>query len=396
VDADHDTPTHSRSRGGVLFAILLVAAAGAGYWRFQQQADAPRSQTQAQPRAPAPVPVTVAIVAKQDLPVIVTGLGAVQASATVKIFPQVDGKLQDVSFIEGQRVRKGDVLARLDPRLYKAALDQARARKAQDEAQLIGAQKDLDRARALAQKDFGSRQNLDQQQAKVDQFKAALAADDAAISTAQTQLDYTTIIAPMDGRIGIRAVDPGNLVRAAESSAIATLTQTRPIAAILTLSARYLDDLRAAMASGPVEVVAYDQDNRRVLSRGKLLLIDSAIDQATATMRLKAMFDNEDDRLWPGQFINGRILVETRRDALPVATSAIQRGPQGLFVWVVDEKNIVSPRPVTTGPVSGDLTIIVSGLEAGEKVVTDGHYKLQVGAPVTYAAGAQATARGGP
>src|SRR5437868_185711 len=234
----------------------------------------------------------------------------------------------------------------------------------------------------LAQKNFGSQQNVDQLQAKVDQFKASIAADEAAMATAQTQLDYTTITAPTDGRVGIRLVDPGNLVRASEAGAIVTLMQTRPAAVLLTLPVRYLDDLRAALARGPAEVIAYDQDNRRMLSRGTLLLIDNAIDQATATARLKAMFPNDDERLWPGQFINGRILLETRSKAVAVPATAIQRGPQGLFVWVISDNNTAQARAVVTGPTSGDLTIINSGLVEGDKVVVDGQYKLQVNAPV--------------
>jgi membrane fusion protein, multidrug efflux system len=311
----------------------------------------------------------------------------------VRIYSQVDGKLQEVLFTEGQYVKKGDVLVKIDPRLFQAALDQAKAKKAQDEAQLIGAEKDLVRAKALALKNFGSQQTVDQQQAKVDQFKASIAADEAAIVTAQTQLDYTTITAPSDGRMGIRLVDPGNLVRASEAGAIATLALTRPAAVIFTLPARHLDALRDALARGPVEVTAFDQDNRQVLSRGTLLLIDNFIDQATATMRLKAMFPNDDERLWPGAFVNGRVLLETRSNVLAVPSPALQRGPQGLFVWTVTANNIAEPRPVVVGPVSGDLTIITSGLNDGERVVTDGQYKLQTNASVTVTS--EKTATGG-
>ena len=255
----------------------------------------------------ATVPVTVATATKRDLPIYLTGLGTAQASFTVAIRSQVDGKLQEVLFTEGRQVHKGDVLAKIDPRLYQAALDQAKARKAQDEALLVSAKKDLIRFKTLVDKSVQTMQSLEQQQAKVDQLVASIEADDASIETAKTQLDYTTITAPNDGRMGVRNTDPGNFLRAADSTAIATLTLTKPAAVLFTLSARALNDVRDAMARGPVEVTALSQDNVRVLGTGKLLLIDSIVDQASATMRLKAMFDNEDERLWPGDFVNARV-----------------------------------------------------------------------------------------
>ena len=327
--------------------------------------------------------MSVAVASRRDLPVYLTGLGTVQASFTVGIHSQVDGKLQEVLFTEGQHVKKGDVLAKIDPRLFQAALDQAKAKRAQDAAMLIAAEKDLTRSKTLALKNFQSQQNVDQQQAKVDQLQASIAADEAAMETAQTQLDYTTIASPNDGRIGIRLVDPGNLVRASDAGSIASVVLTRPATVLFTLPARVLDDVRDAMARGPVEVTAFDQDNRRPLSTGKLLLIDNVIDQATATMRLKAMFANDDERLWPGEFVNARLLLETRSDVLTIPTAAVQRGPQGLFIWVVTADNTAEPRPIAVGPTTDELTIVSSGLSDGERVVTDGQYKLQRNAAVT-------------
>lgn len=332
--------------------------------------------------ARATVPVTVAVATRRDLPVYLTGLGTVQASYTVGIHAQVDGKLQEVNFVEGQNVKKGDVLARIDPRLFQAALDQANAKRAQNAALLAGAEKDLVRAKTLAEKNAGSQQNVDQQQTKVDQLKASIAADDAAIATAQTQLDYTTITAPNDGRIGVRQVDPGNIVRASDIGVIATLVLVRPSAVLFTLPARVLEDVRDSMARGPVEVTAFDPDNRRVLSTGALLLIDNLINQAAATIRLKAMFANEDERLWPGDFVNARVLLEIRSNVLVVPSSTVQRGPQGLFAWVVTEKNTAEVRKIEVGPTTGNLTIITSGLADGDRVVTDGQYKLQPNSPV--------------
>ena len=308
-----------------------------------------------------------------------------RAYFTVDIHAKVDGELQEVMFAEGQHVHKGDVLARIDPRLYRAALDQAKARRAQDAATLNGGEKDLARAKGLALKSFDTQQNVDQQQAKVDQLKAAILADEAAIEAAQALFDYTTIVAPSDGRIGIRLVDPGNMIRASDSKSLATLVLTQPGTVVFSLPATALGEVRAALKRGPVEVTAFDQNNRSALATGNLLLIDNIIDQAAAAIRLKAQFSNEDDALWPGDFVNARILVETRRGALVVPSSAIQSGPQGLFAWVVGNDNTVEPRAIEVGPAIDNLTIIAGGLAEGERIVTAGHYKLRTKARVVMA-----------
>jgi multidrug efflux system membrane fusion protein len=329
------------------------------------------------------VPVSVAVASRQDVPVYLTGLGTAQALFTVAIHAQVDGKLQDVFFKEGQKVKKGDVLAKIDPRLYQAALDQAKARKAQDDAALVSAQKDLDRFQALVLKKFETQQNVDQQQAKVDQAKAAIAADQAAIETAQTNFDYTDIVAPTDGRMGVRMVDPGNIVHASDQGAIAILTQTQPSTVLFTLPAQTLDSVREAIARGTVEVTAYDRDNARLLSTGTLATIDNLIDQTTATYRLKAVFKNEDEKLWPGEFVNARLLLDVRKDVVVIPPVAVQRGPHGLFTWVVKQDGTVEPRPIKTSTTTSDHTIVEAGVNDGERVVTDGQYKLQTNAPVT-------------
>jgi multidrug efflux system membrane fusion protein len=376
-----------RRRVGRIAALIIavIVAGGAVYWYRggSEGTDAGRAA-----RAPgrAPVPVSVAVAARLNVPIYLTGLGTVQPIMSVGIHSQVDGKLQEVPFTEGQHVKKGDVLARIDPRLFKAALDQSKAKKAQDQALLGSAQKDLARFKALALKSFETQQNVDLQQGKVDQLTAALDADDAAIETAQTQLDYTTITAPSDGRIGVRLVDPGNVVRASDAGSIATLMLAQPAAVMFTLPSRVLDDVRQAMDRSPIEVTAFDQDNRLPLSAGKLLLVDNAVDQATATIRLKAIFPNADDRLWPGEFVNARLLLETRSNVIAVPASAVQRGPQGLFAWIVTADNIAVVRQIQVGPTTGDLTIISSGLNEGDRVVTDGQYKLQPNAPVTVSA----------
>jgi multidrug efflux system membrane fusion protein len=359
------------------FAVL-----GLFYWYWSQGPDPAHAGRPAR----TAVPVSVATASRQDVPVYLTGLGTVQALFTVGIHAQVDGKLKEVFFQEGQRVQKGDVLAKIDPRLYQAALDAAKAHKAQDEAALTAAVKDMARFQTLILKNVETQQNVDLQQSKVDQAKASIAADDAAIETAQTNLDYTTIVATNDGRMGVRMVDPGNIVHASDQGAIAILTQTEPITVTFTLPAQTLDDVRDAMARGAVEVAAYDRDNVRLLSTGTLSTIDNLIDPATASYRLKATFKNDDERLWPGEFVNVRLLVDTRKDVVVIPPPAVQRGPHGLFTWVVKSDNTVEPRPIQTGTTTGNSTIVSAGIDDGERVVTDGQYKLQTNAPVTITA----------
>jgi multidrug efflux system membrane fusion protein len=370
-----------RSRGAVVIAGCIAAAAIAGsvYWYLSQGPD-PSHASHAARNA---VPVTVATASRQDIPIYLIGLGTVQALFTVGIHSQVDGKLQDVFFKEGQRVKKGELLAKIDPRLYQAALDQAKAHKAQDEAQLIAAQKDLVRFQTLVARNAETQQNVDLQQAKVDQTKASIDADIAAIETAQTNLDYTNIAATTDGRMGMRMVDPGNIVHASDQAAIAILTQTEPAVVVFTLPAQTLDEVREAVKRSDVQVAAYDRDNVHLLSTGKLTTIDNQIDQATATYRLKATFANEDEKLWPGEFVNAQLLLETRKNVVVIPPAAVQRGPHGLFTWVVKKDNTVEPRPIQTGPTTGNNTIVLSGVEDGDRVVTDGQYKLDTNAPVT-------------
>ena len=374
-----------KSHRGLLIAALvaIIAAGGLGYWYWSQGPDPAQA---ARSRGRPAVPVSIATASRQDVPIYLAGLGTVQALFTVGIHAQVDGKLQEVFFKEGQRVKKGDVLAKIDPRLFQAALDQAKAKKAQDEATLVAALKDLERYKTLVLRHFETEQNVDQQQAKVDQTKALIDADRASIETAQTQLDYTDIVAPTDGRMGVRLVDPGNVVHANDQGSIAILTQTQPTAVMFTLPAHTLDDVREAMGRGAVEIAAYDRDNVKLLGSGALATIDNLIDQATATYRLKAMFSNSDDKLWPGEFVNIRLLLETRKNVVVIPPLAVQRGPHGLFTWVVKADNTVEPRPITTGTTTGDRTIVLSGINDGERVVTDGQYKLQTNAPVTITA----------
>jgi multidrug efflux system membrane fusion protein len=381
-----------RSRRAVVITVFaaLLAVAGLGYWYWSQGPDPAHAARTARPA----VPVSVVTASRQDVPIYLTGLGTVQALYTVSIHAQVDGKLQDVFFKEGQRVKKGDVLAKIDPRLYQAALDQATAHKAMDDATLIAAEKDFERFKTLVLKNAETQQNVDLQQAKVDQTKASIDADVAAIETAKTNLEYTDIVAPHNGRMGVRIVDPGNIVHASDQGGIAVLTQTQPTAVMFTLPADTLDDVRGAMAGGTVQVAAYDRNNVHLLSTGTLETIDNLIDPTTATYRLKAMFDNKDEKLWPGEFVNARVLVETRKGVVVIPPTAVQRGPHGLFTWIVKNDNTAELRPIETSTTTGDRTIVTSGVSDGERVVTDGQYKLQINSPVTITAPRTAETQG--
>ncbi len=331
--------------------------------------------------------VSIAVAARQDVPVYATGLGSVQASYTIGIHSQVEGIMQEVLFTEGQHVKKGDVLAKIDPRLYQAALDQAKAKRVQDAALLISAEKDLARSKTLVVQNVATQQLVDQQQARVDQLKGSVLADEAAIATAQTQLDYTQIKSPSDGRIGVRSVDPGNLVHASDVRPIATVVLTQPSAVMFTLPMQVLDDLREAMARGPVEVTAFDQNNRRQLSTG------SCCSSTTSSTRRPRRCASR--RCSPTRTSAcGRANSSMRgRCSTSARTSSRCRAR-----WCSAARRACSPgsspttykavaRPIELGPVSGDLTVIVAGINEGDRVVTDGQYKLQVDAPVEIVGG---------
>jgi membrane fusion protein, multidrug efflux system len=360
----------------ITIAAVVILAGAAGYSWYLRGAPEKRASE------PPPIPVSVAAVIRQDVPIHLRGLGTVQALNTVPIHSQVDGQLTEIAFTEGEHVKKGEVLAKIDPRLFQAAFDEAVAKKAQDEANLISADKDLTRAKTLVVRSFQTEQAVDQQQAKVDALKASIKADDAAIESARTQLDYTTVTSPIDGRAGIRQIDLGRIIHSNDSTPLVVLTQTQPSAVVFTLPEINLEPLREAMERGPVEVTAFDQNNVKALGTGKLLLIDGVIDQATATIRLKALFPNTDERLWPGEFVNAQVRLGTASDALTIPLAALQRGPDGLFAWVIGADDKAQMRPIKTGPPADDVVIVVGGLDAGERVVTQGYYRLQPGVRV--------------
>jgi multidrug efflux system membrane fusion protein len=368
--------SRSRRRWLVAIAVVLAVGAGAAFWHGPRERGA---------RAAAPataIPVTVASAARRDVPIFLQALGTVQASNTVSVRSQIDGKLQSVNFTEGQEVHKGDTLAQIDARALQATLDQSIAKKAQDAAQLTAAQKDLARFQNLGQKGFETQQNIDQQTAKVDQLKATIEADEAAIENARTQLSYATITAPLDGRVGFRQVDAGNIIHANDANPLTVITQIRPSNVVFTLPQEKLTQVREAMLRGPVSVLAFDQDNAKQLAQGQLLLVDNQIDQTTSTIKLKARFANDDERLWPGEFVHLHIQVDTRKDAVTVPPVALQRGPNGLYTWVVKADHTAEQRAISASTVSDNVAIVSKGLDAGETVVVNGQYRLQPGSRV--------------
>jgi len=365
------------SRRLIIFSVIGVAAlaviAAIVIWRHGKTT---------QVAGPPMVPVTVAEASQRDVPIYYDALGTVAAYNTVAIRAQVTGQLISVDFRQGQEVRQGDVLARIDPAPLKAVLDQAVARKADDQAQLVDAQKDFARFTTLQAKNFDTQQNVDLQQAKVDHFKASIDADQGAIEAAQTQLAYTTIVAPIDGVVGFRQVDVGNIIHITDANPLTVLTQIKPCTVIFTLPQSDLGPVREAMLHGSVSVLAFDQNDKEQLAEGHLLLIDNQIDQTTSTIRLKAEFPNEDERLWPGEFVRIRILITTYKDAVTVPPVAVQRGPDGFYVWVVKSDNTVEQRPIGAQMVNDDIAIASKGLAASERVVTNGQSRLDVGSHV--------------
>jgi multidrug efflux system membrane fusion protein len=338
----------------VMGAAGLVAVAFFAWLLTPARASSPHGG------APAAIAVSTATVTQRNVPIYLEGLGTVEAFYTVKVTAQVNGELTEVAFHEGQQVKRGQLLAQIDPRPYQAALDEARAALAKDEAQLADARKDLGRYVFLEPKKLASQQQVE---------------------SAATELSYTRITAPIDGRTGIRQVDPGNIVHSTDTSGIVVLTQLQPITAIFTLPENTLEAVADAMSHGPVEVTALSQGGSE-LDSGTLKLIDNEIDQTTGTIRLKAIFPNPKLRLWPGQFINLRLLVRTERNALTVPATALQRGPDGMFVYVLQPDSTVAMQPVTVANDSETLAIVTQGLKPGEQLVTSNLFRLQPGARV--------------
>jgi len=370
--------------------ILIGALFMGGIWYYfshqngsQDAIDASKAQAAGHGQRGAsggPVPVVAGVVQKRDVPIYLDGIGTVQAFNTVTFHPQVSGLLMKVAFQEGQDVKKGDLLAVIDPRSLQAQLDGAVAKKNQDVAQLNNAKALLTRDTDLFKKGALDNQSYDTQRYLVDQLDATIQSDQASIDNAQTQLSFTQITAPFDGRCGIRQVDQGNYVT--PSSTLLVLTQLEPISVVFTLPQQNLPSVNEAFAQGPLKVTALDSSQKNSLDEGTLAVVDNEIDPTTGTIKLKATFPNSNLKLWPGEFVNNRLLVSTRHDGLVVPASVIQRGPNGAYAYVITQEKTAEMRPVQVAQIDGGQALIDNGLQEGDQVVVDGQYKLQPGSPV--------------
>jgi membrane fusion protein, multidrug efflux system len=373
------TPKRSRWIVPVIVALGLVG--GYAAWRHYDGVGKAEHAASAQKvHGPAPIPVKMASAEKTDFPVYLAGLGTVQGFNTVVVRTRVDGQIDKIAFKEGQLVKEGDVLAHIDPRSFQAALDQAKAKKAQDEANLANANVDLQRYTKLGE--FATKQQTDTQRSTVAQLTAQIAADDAAISNAQTQLDYTTVKAPIAGVVGFRQVDQGNIVNASTQTGIVTIAQIEPIAVIFTAPEQNLVDINEAQAKQPLKVMALTTDGKRVLSEGALAVVNNTVDTTSGTIRLKATFDNKDHLLWPGLSVSTRLLVTTLKDAVVIPDDAVQHGADGLYAFAVGADNKAELRKIKVGRSIDGRTVVEDGLSAGDRVITAGQYKVQPGSVV--------------
>lgn len=366
--------------------IVGAVVAGAALFGWAVPAVVERHGAAAAPPQPAggppPVPVTEGVAEMRDMPVYVRGIGSGQAYNSVSVRSRVDGQIVEVDFTEGQNVKAGDLLFEIDPRPFQAAFKQATANKEKDQAALVSAQADLNRYTQLVGHGFQTRQTFDQQKALVGQLEASIKADQAQIDAAQLNLQYADIRSPIDGRTGARLVDIGNLVHAADNTSLVTVTQVQPIFVSFTVPQKEFDKIRASQRAGNDLVEAVSESDETPLATGRLTLIDNQIDQATGTLHLKATFDNRDETLWPGEFVNVRVVVATRKNAVTVPARTVQNGPDGAYVFVVKDDSIVDMRPVEITDTENGLAIIDRGLAAGERIVIDGQFRLEPGTPV--------------
>ncbi len=371
----------SRSRT-IRWLLLVAAIAALGYFGWEKFHDGSHS-ARADVHKATPVPVKIASAEKASFPVYLTGLGTVQGFNTVQVRTRVDGQIDKITFQEGQVVKEGDTLVEIDPRPFQAALDQAKAKKVQDEANLANANLDLQRFTRLGE--FATRQQTDTQRSTVAQLTAQIAADTASIENAQTQLDYATVKAPISGVAGLRQVDVGNIVNAATQTGIVSIAQIEPIAVIFTAPEDQLPEIKAALAASPPKVIALSTDGKRVLSTGTLALINNQVDTTSGTIRLKAVFDNKDHALWPGQSVSTRLLVKTLKDATVVPDDAVQHGPDGLFAYAVNTDSRAELRKIKVTNSFDGRSVVDEGLAPGQQVITSGQYRVQPGALVSTA-----------
>ncbi|WP_354681687.1 efflux RND transporter periplasmic adaptor subunit [Cupriavidus plantarum] len=380
------TPTsrpHPRRLGRIAIAAIIVACVG-GYvvWRVL----APKPV-----KAPTPpVGVTTALAQAQDVDIGLVGVGTVQAMQTVTVTPRIDGQLVSVGFVEGQDVKLGQVLARIDPRTFEAQLQQAQATRARDEATLANARLDLTRFQGLIKENATTQQTLDTQRATVAQLEASVRTDDAQIALARVQLDFTTITAPLAGRVGARLVDPGNIVHATDTTGLVVIRQIDPIDVVFTLPEEAVSQIHGATTDGAQLVVdANERESGKRLGEGKLILVNNTIDTTSGTIQLKARFPNPTHALWPGQYVDARLVLGQRARAITVPSSAIQRNDAGTYVYTVQPDNTVAMKPVTVAELQGNRAVIGKGLAAGDRVVSEGQYKLRAGAKIVETAGAR-------
>jgi membrane fusion protein, multidrug efflux system len=369
----------------LLLLVLLIAGAGGTYWYFARAETAPRTAATGRRAAGLEggrVPVVPATVGRRDVPIYLDGLGTVQAFNSVVVRSRVEGELQKVFFTEGQEVKEGEVLAQIDPRPFQAQLAQTQAKKNQNEAMLANARREVARYTELKKSNYASQQQLDTWQAQADNLVATVQADQAAIDTAKIQLDYATVVAPISGRVGIRQIDQGNVVRAGDSNGLVVITQMKPISVVFTLPEQTLGSLIDQSRDRQLDVIALDRDNASEITRGTLAVIDNQIDQTTGTVKLKATFANDDLRLWPGKFVNVRLLLTTRKDGIVVPAQVVQRGPKGPFAFVVTPENKVEVRQIKVAQIEGGVALVDEGLAVGERVVADGQSRLQSGTQV--------------
>ena len=384
------TKTSSRNRRYLAIGLVLLIIAAALVYVFGGKTAPTRTGGRFGADG-GPVPVLVTAATKADVPVYLDAVGTTKALNTVTVSPQVDGKLLSVGFKEGDDVKKGDVLAVIDPTTYQALLDQAIAKKAQDEALLANARLDLIRYQKLALTNAGASQQADTQKALVAQYVAQVQADQGAIENAQATLSYTKITAPIDGRTGIRQLDEGNIVHASSSPAIVVLTQLKPISVFFNVPQQDLTRINAAFAKAPLSVDAQSSTDNKVIDSGTLKVVDNQVDPTTGTVKLKSEFPNANLQLWPGQFVNVRLLIDTLKQVVVIPTGAVQRGPNGTFVYVVNDDNTVAIRPITVQKQDETQTVVSKGLTPPERVVTTGFARLTDGAKITISDGTPPT-----
>ena len=370
----------------ILWIVIIAAVAGGGYygWQRYQASEAAKAQTaqKGAPRAPA-VPVSIAPVQKADFPVYLTGLGTVQGFNTVQVRTRVDGQIDKIAFTEGQMVNQGDLLVEIDPRPFQAALDQAKAKKSQDEANLANANLDLQRYTKLGE--FATRQQTDTQRSTVAQLTAQIASDEAAIANAQTQLDYTQVKSPITGVAGLRQVDIGNIVNASTQTGVVTIAQVEPITVIFTAPEDQLPYISEGQKSGELKVIAFTTDGKKTLAEGKLAVINNQVDTTSGTIRLKAVFENKEHTLWPGQSVSTRLLVRTLKDATIVPDDAVLHSTNGLYAYTVSQDNKAEVRKIKVSYAIDGRSVIDEGLSPGQQVITGGQYKVQAGGLVSTA-----------